>query len=137
MDKKRIKKLLTGILPFLLIVALLWMLPGRTVKPNNPISDKTTKLKTNFGTGGQSGKKKEQLKNGTDDKAQKNGNGSGTKTQEMSKENATQKKQKKTKKSSGSRKETRRQRVIMANRTIKFRGRIRMEIMMQTVENII
>ena len=102
MDKKRIKKLLTGILPFLLIVALLWMLPGRTVKPNNPISDKTTKLKTNFGTGGQSGKKKEQLKNGTDDKAQKNGNGSGTKTQEMSKENTTQKKQKKTKKSSGS-----------------------------------
>ena len=97
MDKKRIKKLLTGILPFLLIVALLWMLPGRTVKPNNPISDKTTKLKTNFGTGGQSGKKKEQLKNGTDDKAQKNGNGSGTKTQEMSKENTTQKKQKKTK----------------------------------------
>ena len=49
MDKKRIKKLLTGILPFLLIVALLWMLPGQTVKPNNPISDKTTKLKTNFG----------------------------------------------------------------------------------------
>ena len=77
MRKNQIKKFLTSVILLLLVVSLIWLLPGQTVLPNNPISKKTTRLKPNFSNGGQSGRK--------GSKQSENKKGSGQSTKETSK----------------------------------------------------